>query len=169
MDYFELFDLPVSLKVNKAEILKKYYVLSRKYHPDNFSLQDENEQQNALAMSAKINEAKKILDDSYLRLAYILKKEGITEPDEKYQLSPVFLGEMMDINEQLMEMDPENADENLKQQIRKEVASIENELYNEVKEYFDMDTISLAEKDYTILKEYYFKKKYLQRILDSLV
>lgn len=169
MYYFELFDLPVSLKVNKTEILKRYYALSRQYHPDNFSLQDENEQQNSLSMSAKINEAKKILDDSYLRLAYILKEKGVIEPDEKYQLSPAFLGEMMDINEQLMEMNPENTDERSKQQIQQEVSSIEGELYNEVKEYFEMDTISLTEKDNAILKEYYFKKKYLQRILDRLV
>jgi hypothetical protein len=29
MYYFELFDLPISLKVNKTEILKKYYQLSK--------------------------------------------------------------------------------------------------------------------------------------------
>lgn len=59
MYYFELFDTPISLVVDKSALLKKYYTLSKEYHPDNFSLGNELAQEQALNMSAKINEAKK--------------------------------------------------------------------------------------------------------------
>lgn len=36
MNYFELFDIPVQLKVDTAPLQKKFVELSRKYHPDYF-------------------------------------------------------------------------------------------------------------------------------------
>ena len=33
MNYFELFDIPVQLKVDKAMLEPKYFELSRKHHP----------------------------------------------------------------------------------------------------------------------------------------
>ena len=168
MYYFELFELPVSLIVNKAEVLKKYYQLSRQYHPDRFTLQGEDARSDSLDMSTRINEAKNILDDAGKRLAYILKEKNVIEPDEKYALSPLFLAEMMDINEQLMEMDTAEATEELKQKIRNEIAAIESELYADVKPYFEMSILDVSADDLAKLKDYYYKRKYLFRILDRL-
>lgn len=167
MYYFELFDLPVSLKVDKAALLKKYYQLSKQFHPDNFSLQDAEAQEKALQMSAQINKAKTILDDSYKRLAYILQEKKIIEEDEKYQLSPMFLGEMMDINEQLMELE---MDENVeaKQKIKMDIDSISAELQQKVDFYYELDNLEADAIDFMPLKDYYYKLKYLNRILERL-
>ena len=59
MDYFELFELPVSLIVDTKDVTKRYYALSKQYHPDNFSLDNADKQAEALEMSAEINQAKK--------------------------------------------------------------------------------------------------------------
>ncbi|MGH2565313.1 MAG: DnaJ domain-containing protein, partial [Ginsengibacter sp.] len=44
MNYFELFEIPVSLTVSQKEIQSKYFELQKKYHPDFFSNADEDEQ-----------------------------------------------------------------------------------------------------------------------------
>jgi molecular chaperone HscB len=167
MNYFTLFEMPVSLKVDQAALLKKYYALSKRYHPDNFTLSDAASQEEAEQMTAKINEAKKILDSPYKRLEYILREKGIIEADEKFALSPMFLGEMMDINEQLMELEFDKDDARLAA-IRHEVKSADAAIYQEVTRFFEMEELSLSDDNSHLLKDYYYKKKYLQRIRERL-
>lgn len=167
MDYFELFGLPVSLKVNKAYNLKKYYQLSKEFHPDHFSLENSSAQENALMMSSEINKAKKILDHSDHRLAYYLTANNLIKTDEKYALSPFFLAEMMDINEELMELE---FDKDASKLAGIKLALLEKEslLFEEVKLFFEMDELKIFDNDNLKLKDYYYKKKYLNRILERL-
>jgi molecular chaperone HscB len=167
MEYFELFDLPVSLVVDQKAVTKKYYELSKKYHPDNFSLDDVAKQDQALEMSSKINKAKKILSNSNARLAYILRAREIVLPEEKYKLPPLFLGEMMDVNEALMELQFEPNKEEQKK-ISIDVKQKEDELFEEVRKYFEAEELELNKENNSLLKEYYYKKKYLDRIQEKL-
>ncbi|HOZ51905.1 MAG TPA: iron-sulfur cluster co-chaperone HscB C-terminal domain-containing protein [Chitinophagaceae bacterium] len=167
MNYFNLFNIPVSLKVDSASLLKQYYVLSKQYHPDNFTLSDDIKKDNAELMTAMINEAKKILDSPYKRLEYILKEKNIIESDEKFALPPAFLAEMMDINEQLMELEFEKDDEKMLM-IKKEIAAMETSIFKEVAHLFDQDYLSFTDQEAELLKLYYYKKKYLQRIGERL-
>ncbi|WII23678.1 hypothetical protein [Buchnera aphidicola] len=34
MNYFEYFNLPQKFQINKKKLLRKYYSLQKKYHPD---------------------------------------------------------------------------------------------------------------------------------------
>jgi len=167
MYYFELFDIPVSLNVNKSALMKKYYQLSKEFHPDHFSLQSAESQEKALKTSTDINEAKKILDNPYKRLEYILKEKNIIEPDEKYTLPPAFLGEMMDINEQLMELEFE-PNEELTTSIKESLRLQEEQVYNSVSKYFDMEELQCNEEGFQLLKDFYYKRKYLQRIQEKI-
>ena len=68
---------------------------------------------------------------------------------------------MMELNEKLVEQDPDS--------FSKEVAQLEESLYKEVKEIIEQyDNESISEENLQKLKEFYFKKKYLQRILDRI-
>ena len=167
MEYFELFDMPISLVVDNKAVTKKYYALSKQYHPDNFSLDDSDRQEEALEISAKINQAKKVLSNAHKRLEYILKEKSIIEEGEKYQLPPMFLGEMMEINESLMELefDPNPV---TKEKISNEVSTQTNTLFKEVKAFFDAEELFLNEANTALLKDYYYKKKYLDRIAEKL-
>lgn len=167
MNIFELFSLPVSLKVNQAEVLKTYYALCRQYHPDQFTLSGENEQAQAEQMTAQVNQAKQILDDPHKRLEYLLHEANQLPNDEKYALSPLFLAEMMDINEALMDLDVEE-DKPKKDQIHQAVLQQQEALLKTVRHYFEADVFSPSADDYASLKDYYYKRKYLQRILDKL-
>lgn len=157
MNYFELFELPISLQIDKTKLAQKYFELQKKYHPDFFTNSTEHEQEQALEISAGLNKALKILKDQDQTIKYVLQLKCLLEEEEKYQLPPEFLMEMMELNEELT---PDSA---------KQIEELETVLYNEVApiiENYNDATATTA--DLLKLKEYYFKKKYLQRILDRL-
>ena len=157
MNYFELFELPVSLHVDKATLPKKYFELQKKYHPDFYTQADESEQQDALEKSSAVNKALKTFQNKDSTIKYVLQLKGLLEEEEKYSLPPDFLLEVMELNETLTANSTEA------------IVAFENDIYAGVKtiiETYNDDTISTA--DLLKIKEYYFKKKYLQRILDRL-
>ncbi|MEO6229851.1 MAG: Fe-S protein assembly co-chaperone HscB [Ferruginibacter sp.] len=161
MNYFELFELPVSLQVDKMWLSKKYFELQKKFHPD-FYTQDEAEaQKDALEKSSMINKALKTLQKPQETIKYVLQLKGLIEDEEKYQLPPGFLMEMMELNEKLLEEDAE--------EFRREVDVLESTLYSEVQNIIENYNDQTVTNDELLkVKEYYFKKKYLQRILDRL-
>ncbi|HEY0065932.1 MAG TPA: hypothetical protein VGB46_01170, partial [Flavisolibacter sp.] len=79
MNYFELFELPVKLKVDRNEARKKYFELTRKYHPDYFVNQGSDEQQDMLEVSAQLNKALKIFSNEDETMRYVLTMKGLLE------------------------------------------------------------------------------------------
>jgi molecular chaperone HscB len=157
MNHFELFDLPVSFKVDKTKLAQKYFELQKKYHPDFFTQGTEHEQQEALEISSQLNKALKILRNEDETIKYVLHLKGLLEEEEKYQLPLAFLMEMMELNEEL-------SDDSVQQ-----IERIEKELYTGVEPIIDnYDDTKTDTTDLLKLKEYYYKKKYLQRILDRI-
>ena len=157
MNYFELFDLPISFKTDKSELAKKYFELQKKYHPDFFVNDTEHEQAEALEISSQLNKALKVLKSQDQTIKYVLQLKQLLQEEEKYQLPPAFLMEMMELNEEL--------DENS----AKKIQELEDHLYKEVESIIEnYDDATATHADLLKLKEYYFKKKYLQRILERL-
>ena len=157
MNYFELFELPISLKTDKTKLALKYFELQKKYHPDFFARGTEHEQEQALQISSELNKALKILKDSHQTIKYVLQLKQLLEEEEKYQLPPAFLMEMMELNEEL------SADS------AGQIQELENQLYSEVQPIIEnYNDVTATTAELLKLKEYYYKKKYLQRILDRL-
>ena len=157
MNYFELFDIPVSLQVAPGTLTTKYFELQKKFHPDFYTQASEAEQEEALEKSSLINKALKVFQHKDSTIKYVLQLKGLLEEEEKYQLPPDFLMEVMDLNETLSENSAAALD------------SFEQAIYQEVQPIiagYEDATITTA--DLLKVKEYYFKKKYLQRILDRL-
>lgn len=161
MNYFELFDLPLAPTIDRSSLSKKYFELQKEYHPDFFSGSDENERENMLQQSATINKAFKVFQNPDRTIEYFLKVTGLIVDDEKYNLPPDFLMDMMEINEGLTE----NEEATLKL-----VDSFKEKLQLDVKpilENYSAGNVDGADMDK--LKSYYYRHKYLQRILDRLV
>ncbi|HMG83184.1 MAG TPA: Fe-S protein assembly co-chaperone HscB [Ferruginibacter sp.] len=161
MNYFELFEIPVSLKIDKASLSKKYFELQKKYHPDFYTQSNEDEKVEALEKSSLINKALKTLQNEDETIKYVLQQKELLEEEEKYTLSPDFLMEMLELNEAVMEEEPAA--------ITKKIAAVEEELYAAVKTIIDnyQDGVTTS-AELLQVKDYYYKKKYLQRILDRI-
>jgi len=161
MTYFELFEIPVQLKVSVASLSKKFFELSKKYHPDYFANEQEDLQAVALEKSALLNKAWKTFQNPDATIKYVLQEKGLLEEEEKYELPPDFLMEVLEINEQLMEID-ENADTN---SISSVITQLSSQIYEPVKEIVENYQEGITtEKELLQVKEYYYKKKYLDRI-----
>lgn len=165
MNYFELYNLPVTLQPDTAKVKQQFYQLSRKYHPDFYGQATADEQAEILEKASQVNQAYKVLQHPEETIKYVLQLKGLLEEEEKYQLSPDFLMEMLDLNERAMEINgPEEA-----AQLRTDILNFENEIYEPVKaiiENYREDTGT--EKELLQVKEYYYRKKYLKRILAGL-
>lgn len=166
MNYFELFELPVSLQLDKTMLRKKYFELSRKYHPDHFAQQDAAEQEGALEASAQLNKAYKTLTNGEELIRYVLMEKGLLAPDEKYVLPPGFLMEMMELNEALPDV---MEDETAKESFEAQLQQLEKDLYKPVQSIIEKfkDGVT-TESQLLAVKDYYFKKKYLQRLVQQL-
>jgi len=104
MNYFELYEIPVSFLADEILIKQRYYANSKKYHPDFFINESEDKQAEVLHLSTLNNDAYRLLTDFDKRVAYILTLTGQISDAEKFVLPPDFLMEMMDINEKMMEL-----------------------------------------------------------------
>jgi molecular chaperone HscB len=157
MNYFELFKIPVSIKIDQENLTRKYFELQKKYHPDFYTRASEHEQEEALEISSHLNKALKVFRNEEATIKYILQLKELLEEEEKYRLPQDFLVEMMELNE---ELSGDSA---------AQIAAIEKELYTAVKPIIENYNDAAVTNDELLeLKEYYYKKKYLHRILDRI-
>jgi molecular chaperone HscB len=164
MNYFELFEMPVSLIVDQSKLLSQYSALQKKYYPDFFAKTDKNEQPDVLEKSSMINKGFKILNDPDNTIKYVLEIKGLLQEEEKYELPPVFLMEMKELNEGLMDGDILNIEE-----VETKIFQLQKSLYHEVQHIIeDYSNDTIIEGQLLQVKDYYYKKKYLNRILERL-
>ncbi len=165
VNYFELYNIQPTFNPDTAAVKAKFYELSRKYHPDRFTMAEPHEQAEVLRMSALNNDAYKTLSNPDATMAYILKLHELLEDEEKYNLPPAFLMEMMDLNEAVSEYEMEPGNESIKAQaldrLKEQTQNWNDEVAPLVAQY-DADDHS---KELLLkIKDYYFRKKYLLRI-----
>jgi molecular chaperone HscB len=164
MNYFELFGLPVGFKVDSTKLRAAFMEIQKVAHPDKFAQGSSEEQETALERSAIANQGFTLLNNKERILAYVLELEGYIIPDEKYALSPDFLMEMMELNEGWMDADTPAE----KEAILTQVNTIKEVIHQPIKAYLEADSIHSISKDAMLqIKEYYYKKKYLDRILED--
>jgi molecular chaperone HscB len=161
MNYFELFEIPVQLKVDITPLHKKFFELSRKYHPDYFVNDNIDAQSESLEKSALLNKAYKAFKNPEETIKYVLQQKGLLEEEEKYELPPDFLMEVLEINEQLMDAgDPLTTGS-----LQSAIETLQNEIYEPVEKIItNYQEGVTSEKELLQVKEYYYKKKYLDRI-----
>lgn len=169
MNYFQLYDIPVSINIDQGAVKKKYYQLSKEYHPDFYITESEEKQAEILELSTQNTNAYNTFKSEEKLIKYVLSiYDSIEEGNEK--LPQDFLMEMMDMNEQLMELEFDSDD--------KVLASVGNELESHQSDIlkiitpFPEDLNNLCEVDRSDslqkLKDYYLKRKYLLRIQERL-
>ena len=166
MNYFELYSLPITLQPDQNVVKTKFYELSRQYHPDFHSQGTEEEQAENLEKASLVNMAFKVFQHPDETIKYVLQLKGLLIEEEKYQLSPDFLMEMLDLNEQAMDVSEQADVDRLTETIHEFQKKIYGPLAKIVANYKEGIT---TEKELLQVKEYYYRKKYLDRILAGLM
>jgi len=167
MNYFDFYGLPETFSLNDTDVKKKFYQLSKQYHPDFYANEDQAKQQEILELSTLNNKAYQTLANPAKRLEYILRLHNLVSEGAKPQLPADFLIEMMDINERIMEVD--SATE--LGSITAEVLAIEGDMNEELlaltTDYVTLDDTA-KESRLNDIANIYFRQKYLLRIKESL-
>jgi len=115
VSHFEVFGLERRLGIDAEALQRRFYELSRRYHPDFHAYATPTEQAEALAASARLNAAYRTLRDPIARIDYLVRleegretKEGATD---KPKAPPELLAEMFEIQEALAEAKAGGLDE----------------------------------------------------------
>jgi len=138
-DYFEFLGFKELLNVNRDELEKKFYNLSKKFHPDFYQNGTEKEREYSLDKASYLNRAYSTLKDPFSRAKYMLELLwGDRAEKERKNIPPELLMEIMDLHEMIDAMthdpDPVSRRETGKEitRIRKELASKSSALENEL-------------------------------------
>ncbi len=167
MDYFELYGIPIGFKVDEKALKKKFYVLSKEFHPDFHTDKSEEEQHRMLELSTLNNEAYKVLKDFDKRMKYILDQKKLLQ-EGKDTLPQSFLMKMMDINETLFDLEMDASPERVAS-TQETINQLKKELYSSVEgiiKSYNNDTAS--DEELNFIKNYYLKYRYILRIQDNL-
>lgn len=170
MDYFNFYDIPVSFSPDQALVKKKFYALSKAYHPDFFVNESEEKQQEILELSTLNNKAFQTLSNPDKLLPFVLTLKNVLVDGEKYQLPQTFLMEMMDVNEGIMDLEFD-ADADKLAELKKNVDDFENSLNTELSLLtvdFEEDEDGKSEELLLKIKDIWYRKKYLLRIRESI-
>ena len=161
--YYTLLDLPYMVNVDESALKKAYHKLSRESHPDYHSHLSAEGQEAVLQKSTQVNQAYKTLKDLDKRLQYILSVEGQWKDGNEAELDPMFLMEMMELNEAVMEADEDNADK-----IREQILGKDYEAFEDLGDLRTKPIDSFNQQEWDLLKGYYFQRRYLLRVIKNL-
>lgn len=156
INYFELYNIPVSFQVDPKLLEKRYQDLSR------------HEQNESSEKASLINKGYKIFQDEYETIRYVLEIKNLITKDEEYPLDPQFLMEVRDINEELMELELDERQEQLIN-VEQKTNQLLLKIYEDVAPVIDSYKEGITtEEELLQVKDFYFQKKYLQGILDRI-
>ena len=163
MNYFELFEMPVSLQVNRDEVSKKYFELRKKYQLD-LSNTEEEEHKEIIEKSLMIDNGFKIFQDADDTIKYVLQIKGLLEENESYELPPDFLMTLTDLSKSMADPDILSLEETATK-----ISQLETQLYQSVQNIIENYSEERTTNGQLLLvKEYYYKKNSLNSILERL-
>ena len=139
-DFYEFFGIDRKLTVDTEALQKRFYELSRQWHPDRFSGRSAEEQTHALEATAVLNNGYRTLRDPVKRAEYLLTEEGFPVGEQRSRdVPPELLEEVFELNMALEEL--KEGDDSARPQLG---AAKEN--FAGIKASVDKELINLFEK-----------------------
>jgi molecular chaperone HscB len=109
--YFEALGIEPRLTLDAGALQKRFYELSRQWHPDRFSTRPVAEQDLALETTALLNDAFRTLKDPVTRAEYVLSSHGLEASTQRGKdVPPELLEEVLEFNMAIEEADPAEMD-----------------------------------------------------------
>ena len=110
-NFFQFFGLEPKLRVDAETLQKRFYELSKQWHPDRFSRKSAEEQAEALDATSILNDGYRTLKDPVKRAEYLLKEEGFPIGEQRSKdVPPELLEEVFELNMMLEELKSGDAD-----------------------------------------------------------
>ncbi|MBV9303026.1 MAG: Fe-S protein assembly co-chaperone HscB [Acidobacteriaceae bacterium] len=104
-DFYEFFGIERRLTLDTGALQKRFYELSRQWHPDRFSRKSAEEQLQALDATAILNDGYRTLRDPVKRAEYLLTEEGFPIGEQRSRdVPPELLEEVFELNMMLEEL-----------------------------------------------------------------
>jgi molecular chaperone HscB len=104
IDLFAVLGLPRSLRVDRADLERRYHEASRTVHPDRHQTGEERERALSLAASAALNRAYRTLRDPLARGRYWLELHGARLGENNNRVPAALAAEVFDVQEKLEEL-----------------------------------------------------------------
>jgi len=161
-DYFDAFELPRSLNLNRKDLEDRYYRFSRQFHPDLFARRAEKERNYSLEASAVLNDAWRVLRDPVSRAQYVLKREGfdIGEQGTK-DVPPELLEEVFELN-MLLEEQPDASE---LEKVRLKFEGMRDETDAELKALFPVWDASHQRETLEAIRKVLNRRKYITNLI----
>jgi molecular chaperone HscB len=178
-DYFETFGLERRLGLDVAALQRRFYELSRQWHPDFHQGAPSAEQARALEASARVNAAYRALRDPIARVEYLIRLEEGRETREGAPVKPkapaTLLTEMFEIQEALEEARAGALDEATRaslsaqrEALRARLAETETRLVGPLSRGWDVAAPGERPAALGALKEALSTRAYLSTVIDDL-
>ena len=104
-NFYQFFGLEPKLRLDPQVLQKRFYELSRHWHPDRYSRKSASEQAQALEATAILNDGYRTLRDPVKRAEYLLKEEGFPIGEQRSKdVPPELLEEVFELNMMLEEL-----------------------------------------------------------------
>ena len=104
-DFFSFFGIEPQLALDPISLQKRFYELSRQWHPDRFATRPAPERQLALENTALLNDAFRTLKQPVARAEYVLSRHGLALDDAaSKKVPPELLEEVFEMNMALDEL-----------------------------------------------------------------
>jgi len=105
LHHFDVIGVSKSFNVDTLELTKNFRQLQSQLHPDKFTQKSKDEKKISEEYSMLLNTAYKTLLSPIERGLYLLELEGYPLLEGEIMMSPEFLYEVMEINEELDDID----------------------------------------------------------------
>ncbi len=110
-NFFQFFGLESKLRVDTELLQKRFYELSKQWHPDRFSRKSAEEQAEALDATSILNDGYRTLKDPVKRAEYLLQEEGFPIGEQRSKdVPPELLEEVFELNMMLEELKSGDSD-----------------------------------------------------------
>jgi len=156
LDYYSLFGLEKSFNVDTLDLSQTYKQLQRQLHPDKFSQAAVEDLEVSEEWSALVNDGYKILQKPLPRALYLLELVGYPLEEEGIDIDPEFLGEVMELNEEVAEAGDS------------EIKLLAHTVKTQLEDYIETVDVLFANGEFEKAREQVAHMKYYANVLDKI-
>ncbi|BDM63927.1 co-chaperone protein HscB [Shewanella sp. NFH-SH190041] len=165
MNYFELFDLPLSFKLDTGLLSDRYRELQRAVHPDKFAGGSEQEVLLAVQKAAQINDGYQTLKQPLRRAEHMLALRGLDISGETATVKDTaFLMQQMEWREALEDIGHSQQPEVLIDELHSSFSAYEKVMFANLAELL----LSTSEPDALKAADDIRKLKFMAKLQDEL-